>query len=89
MRETHFGRNLINLSLVRIKCPNCIVSFGTSEAYDDVAEANAEAIDKKVDGEVGTAEAEKKEGSDSESEDKVRHLKILKTLCVSLVEMGR
>ena len=42
----------------------------TSEAYDDVAEANAEVIDKTVDGEERTTEAEKKEESDSESEDK-------------------
>mmetsp|Transcript_81995 Transcript_81995/g.129639 ORF Transcript_81995/g.129639 Transcript_81995/m.129639 type:complete len:235 (-) Transcript_81995:21-725(-) len=41
-----------------------------SAAYDDVAEANAEVIDKTVDGEERTAEAEKKEASDSESEDK-------------------
>ncbi|CAL1147576.1 unnamed protein product [Cladocopium goreaui] len=43
-----------------------------SAAYDDVAEANAEVIDKTVDGEVSTAAsaAEKKEDSDSESEDK-------------------
>lgn len=55
-----------------------------------MAEANAEVIDKTVDGEVSTAAsaAEKKEGSDSESEDKELEDPD-GLLWVSMVEMGR